>query len=103
MGLGEILCSFSQPPCKPPTGKEVLERLHGIVSELKTSYSTAAWQVASELIDLWKLVDSGIPLVCRKTVYKQIMSFYDEFCFVRKKSSQSRGVYQTKVSLLSFL
>ena len=89
------------PPCKPPTGKVVLERLYGVMkkqSSNKISVKQAALQVSNELIKLWSLGDTRIPLVCSKSVQKNIMKLYEAFAFVRLDSRKHRKGYASRVS-----
>ena len=60
---------FDAPPCQPPKGKDVLNRLYRILNHQpknSKNVSSAASQVTTELINLWKFGDSRIPLMDKK-------------------------------------
>ena len=103
-GILFLLEAFKMPPCKPPTGKEVLERPHGIMKNQegnKVSVKQASLQVSHELINLWTLGDTRISLVCSKSVQKKIMKLYEVFAFVRLESRKHKKAYASKVSTVT--
>ena len=101
LGILYPLESFKKPPCIPPTGKDVLERIYGAMKNKKqnaTSIKIATSKVACELIELWSFGDGRIPLLCVKSVLKNVSRFYEVFAFVRMESRKKKTQYASKVS-----
>ena len=74
--------NFKTPPCEPPKGKQVLERLYCLIKNQKQSVSTAVNKASQEIINLWSIGDSRITLLSRKSVKKKIADFQELFNYV---------------------
>ena len=94
------LDAFKPPPCQPPKGKDVLERFFHVLNaqpKNRRDKAAAAHTVATKLIDLWKLGDGRIPLLCCKTLQKNILDFRADLAFLCTKANHKKPVYANKV------
>lgn len=61
--MTELQC-FPKPPCRPPRGKEVLERIYCVYKEENQKrLSKTTRKVALELKEFYETMDSGIILL----------------------------------------
>ena len=98
LGIAFPLEAFQRPPCKPPKGKEVIERMCCIVkTKTNISTSTAAFYVANEIMQVWTFRDGRIPLLSKKTVQKKVLSIYESFAFLRMDCRKTKKNYSEKV------
>ncbi len=92
VGAVKKLSCFKNPPCEPPKGKDVCERMNYLTFS-KEKTTTAAQVVAKELLHLWKVGDSKISLLNIKTIQRRILELFGNYSFVKKKSWKAKGGY----------
>lgn len=99
-GIAHPLENFPLPPCQPPKGKAVLERLYNVYGAKGPEYhdfGKSANRVGQELHDLWSRGDGCIPLLCLKTIKQKIEKFRKDFAFIKEKSKKNRPQYAVAV------
>ena len=101
LGIGSNLEKFKMPPCQPPKGKQVIERLNSVIADQpanKLDISKAESQVAQELLDLWIIGDAFIPRKSLRSIKLNISNIRQDFKFLRQLSRKGTPLYEKKVS-----
>ena len=90
--ISKLLEQFKAPPCQPPKGRDVMERFFDVLYSQSTNNRDgrkAAWKVALELDELWKLGDARIPRKTPKTIQSTILHWREQLRALCKKDQQN--------------